>query len=61
MPEKLAYPIAEAADCIGVGRSTIYSEIAAGRLASFTIGRRRLIAADALAAYIADRSSDAAA
>jgi excisionase family DNA binding protein len=41
--------IHEAARIAGVGRTTLYAELQAGRLPSVKIGRRRLIPADALA------------
>lgn len=56
MSDRLAYPIPEAADLLGIGRTTLYAEIAAGRLATITVGRRRLVTRDALATYLDDRS-----
>jgi excisionase family DNA binding protein len=47
----------EAAAALGLGRSALYGEIAAGRLASITVGRRRLIPAAAIAAFIAERQA----
>lgn len=49
-PEQL-YSVDEAARILGVGRSSVYAEIGAGRLRSLTVGRRRLIPASALAEY----------
>ena len=43
----------EAADALGIGRSTLYRELSAGRLPSVKIGRRRLIPASAIAQRIA--------
>jgi excisionase family DNA binding protein len=40
---RLAYTIAQLAKVVGVGRSTLYSEIAAGRLVPCKAGRRTLI------------------
>jgi excisionase family DNA binding protein len=42
--EQFAYSTDEAAQSLGVSRPTIYKLLAEGQLASFTIGRRRLIA-----------------
>lgn len=56
---RLAYPIPEAAQAIGVGRTTLYAEIAAGRIATVTIGRRRLITRAALEAYLASLTDEA--
>lgn len=49
-PERLL-GVDQAANLLGIGRSLIYKEIAAGRLRSLRVGRRRLIASSALAAY----------
>jgi excisionase family DNA binding protein len=51
MPDRLL-SIDEAADALGIGRSRLYEEIGAGRLRSVTVGRRRLVPASAIAAYI---------
>ena len=57
MPEPLAFPIPEAASVIGVGRTTLYAEITAGRLPTITIGRRRLVTRRALEDYLDSRSA----
>ena len=54
MPDRLL-SVAEAGSALGIGRSATYGEIAAGRLASLSIGRRRLVPAAALRQYIEDR------
>lgn len=41
--EKLGHTIKQACHATGLGRNTIYNEIAAGRLKSVLVGRRRLI------------------
>ena len=46
--EPLALSITDAAASAGVSRSLVYKEMAAGRLASIKIRRRRLIPLDAL-------------
>jgi excisionase family DNA binding protein len=43
-PDRL-YGIAEAAKMMGIGRSALYSAIAAGTVRSVKVGRRRLIPA----------------
>jgi excisionase family DNA binding protein len=43
--------VREAADALGIARSTLYTEIGAGRLRSVKVGRRRLVPASALTAY----------
>ena len=45
---RLAVSPAEAARLAGVGRTTLYAALGSGKLASFKIGKRRLITVDAL-------------
>uniref|UniRef100_A0A6H1ZRT5 Putative DNA binding, helix-turn-helix domain containing protein n=1 Tax=viral metagenome TaxID=1070528 RepID=A0A6H1ZRT5_9ZZZZ len=49
---KIAYSIKEACDASSLGRTTIYSHIAAGRLLARRIGGRTVIPADSLRALI---------
>lgn len=56
-PERLL-DVDEAAAMLGIGRTTVYAELDAGRLASLKVGRRRLISASSVASYIADRAAD---
>jgi excisionase family DNA binding protein len=51
-PTKLAYGIAEAVQATNVGRSRLYQEIRAGKLKTFKVGNRTLIAAEDLIAWI---------
>jgi excisionase family DNA binding protein len=46
------HSVHEAAGALGIGRSLLYELLAAGEIASVSIGRRRLIPADALAACV---------
>lgn len=55
-PDRLL-SVDEAATMLGLGRSVIYGEIGAGRLRSVKVGRRRLLSAEAVRAYIADRAA----
>jgi excisionase family DNA binding protein len=50
-PERLL-SIPAAAAALSIGRTAVYSEIQSGRLRSLKVGRRRLVPASALAAYI---------
>jgi excisionase family DNA binding protein len=50
-PDRLL-SVPDAAHRIGVGRSMLYEEIAAGRLRSMKVGRRRLIPQGAISDYI---------
>ena len=49
---KLAYSIREACEASSLGKTTIYSLIAAGRLKAVRVGSRRIIPADSLRALI---------
>ncbi|MGC8633895.1 MAG: helix-turn-helix domain-containing protein [Candidatus Limnocylindrales bacterium] len=51
VPDRLL-SIAEAAAALGIGRSRLYEEIGTGRLRSLKVGRRRLVPASAITAYI---------
>ncbi|WP_095012688.1 helix-turn-helix domain-containing protein [Tsuneonella mangrovi] len=51
-PLKLAYSIKEACKASSLGRTTIYSHIAAGRLIARRIGGRTVIPAESLHALI---------
>jgi excisionase family DNA binding protein len=59
--EPLAYSIDEAAARLRIGRTKLYAEIAAGELASFHIGDRRLITPEALQQYLARKQRQAVA
>ena len=50
--EKLAYSIAELPAIVSLGRSHIYEEIRAGRLRTIKAGRRTLVLADDLRAWL---------
>ena len=52
-PTKLAYGISEAVQATNIGRSLLYEEIRAGKLKTFKIGNRTLIATDDLKAWLA--------
>lgn len=53
-PDRLL-DVDEASAALSLGRSLVYQEIAAGRLRSLKVNRRRLIPASAIADYIAER------
>ena len=50
--EPIAVSPGEAARLAGVGRTTIYASIAAGELRSIKLGKRRLIAVEALREWL---------
>jgi hypothetical protein len=49
---KLAYSIPEAMEATGIGRSSLYEDISAGRLMARKRGSRTVILARDLAAYL---------
>lgn len=51
-PSTLAYSMALAAELVGVSRSQLHEEAAAGRLATRKVGRRRVILAADLDAWL---------
>lgn len=52
-PPKLGYSVKEACQASSLGRTTIYSHIAAGRLRAVRVGGRTIIPAEALHALVA--------
>jgi len=57
-PDRLL-SIDEAATALGLGRSLLYGEIAAGRLQTLRVGRRRLVPAGSLHDFIEARRGTA--
>ena len=55
--EPIAVSPSEAARLAGVGRTTIYASISAGELRSIKVGKRRLIAVDALREWLRAKRS----
>ncbi len=53
-PERLL-AIPQAAEALGIGRSALYGLIGRGELRTLKVGRRRLVPAGALAAFLASR------
>lgn len=58
-PARLSYNVTDAIAATGLTRSRLYELIAAGELQSFRVGRRRMITARALEAFIARMERDA--
>ena len=48
--------IGEGAAALGIGRTTLYAELASGHVHSIKVGRRRLIPTSAIANYIDART-----
>jgi excisionase family DNA binding protein len=59
MAERLAYSITETAEALGVSRDLVYDILRAGALKSVRVGRRRLVSAEALKAYLASSGNAA--
>jgi excisionase family DNA binding protein len=55
---QLAYSVEDAADKLGIGRTTAFAEMRSGRLRSFRVNKRRLVPASALVEYIEDRMAE---
>jgi excisionase family DNA binding protein len=54
---KLAFTVEEAARALGIGRTKLFAEIAAGRLRARKAGKRTLIAVEDARAYLASLPS----
>jgi excisionase family DNA binding protein len=52
MAERKLYPIEETAGVLGVGRTTVYSLVDKGELHLVHIGRRGLVTAESIDAYV---------
>ena len=55
-----AYSVAEVAESLSLGRTSVFSLIRSGQLRSFTVGARRLVVASELERYVQAASSEAA-
>ncbi len=55
-PDRL-YDLDACAALLSLGRSKVYAEIAAGRLRTIKVGRRRLVSASAVRDYITERAA----
>ncbi len=58
---RLLHSIPDAAEQLGIGRSTTYELIVAGQLKTVKIGRRTLISHDELQRYVRDLAHQGAA
>jgi excisionase family DNA binding protein len=56
---QLAYTVDQACEALAMNRSRIYKGIADGTIKSFKAGRRRMISAEALQAFVAKLERDA--
>ena len=53
LPNAIAYTVRDACNATGVGRTTLYGLIAAGRVRAMKAGTRTLIEAESLRRYLA--------
>lgn len=61
MDHPLLNPLTKVSERLGVSRSTVFNEIAAGRLAVVKIGRRSFVTEDELNRFVQDLPSRLAA
>lgn len=54
----ITYTIPEAAIALRLSRAYLYRDIAAGRIRSYCVGRRRYISAEAIREYIEQREAE---
>ena len=59
-PQRLAYPILETAEVLGVGKSSVYKLIKEKRLVAKKIGSRTVITAASIHAFLGDTGEQAA-
>ncbi|MEV7506804.1 excisionase family DNA-binding protein [Streptomyces sp. NPDC091201] len=52
VPERRLHRVEEAAELLGVGRSTAYEEIRLGRLRTVRVGTRRLVPTEYVDEYV---------
>lgn len=56
--DRIAYPLDEGIDAIGISRSGAYRAIRAGELRTYLEGRRRMVTRRALEEYVAKRERE---
>ena len=56
-PERLTYTVPDVIAALGLSRPTVYNLINSGELPSLKVGKRRLIRAEALDRFLADREA----
>lgn len=57
--DRIAYPLDEGIDAIGISRSGAYRAIKTGDLRTYLEGRRRMVTRKALEEYVAKREREA--
>lgn len=51
-PSKITYTVKEACDASGLGKTTLYGAMSAGKISSTLVGTKRLIHADSLRRFL---------
>jgi excisionase family DNA binding protein len=59
MIEKIGYSVDEAVEASGIGRTTLYELMRSGELESIKVGRRRIILAEDIRAYLDSQRASA--
>ena len=59
MNQRIAYPVDEGFEVVGISRSRGYEAIKAGELQTYREGRRRMVTHQALLTYVAKREREA--
>lgn len=55
--EQLLYSIADTGEALGIGRSKVYQLINEGKIATVSIGRRRLVRGESIRAIALDEAA----
>jgi excisionase family DNA binding protein len=56
--QRLSYSITQAMEALGLSRQTLYNEINAGRLRTYSVGSRRFISHEAITTWIRNREAE---
>lgn len=59
MTDKLSYSVDEAMAALGIGRNAFYKAVSSGELATFSVGKRRLVSRRALEEFVQKREQAA--
>lgn len=58
--DKLSYTVDQALEATGLNRSALYRAMTTGEIATFKVGKRRMISLRALQTFIAQKEREAA-
>jgi len=51
-PDRIVYPVTDAAVYLGISRTKLFALIASGELETITIGRRRLVPHESMVTFV---------